>query len=118
MAGLVPAIHLLRASGNSVVPRFRGDERAIASNQSLGVSRLWRRAEVLLEERDGAAPGEIGRRLVVTVAGVVVERMIDVRIDVDGELLARRLQRRLVGGNPRIDALIEPGIVQQQRRPD
>ena len=44
---------------------------------------LWRRAEVVLEERDGAAPGKIGRRLVVAVAGVVVEGVIDVRIDVD-----------------------------------
>ncbi len=84
----------------------------------IAASSLRRRAQFLLEERDGAAPGQLRRRFVVAVAGVVIEGVIDVRIHVDREALAVGLERRLVGRDAGIDALIEPRIVQEQRRLD
>src|SRR5665647_2188848 len=61
-------------------------------------SGLWRRAEIVLEEGDGAAPGQIRGRLVISVAaGVVIEGVIDVRVDVNLEALARGLERGLIG---------------------
>ena len=43
---------------------------------------------------------------------------LDAVIDVDRVLLAGLLQRRLVGIDAGVDALVEPGIVEQQRRLD
>src|SRR5262249_55494724 len=45
---------------------------------------FWRCAQILREERERAAPGQISRRLVVTGgAGVVVEGVLRARIDLD-----------------------------------
>jgi len=44
--------------------------------------------------------------------------VVDVRIDVNREALVVGLERGLIGGNTGIDALVEPGVVQQQRRLD
>ena len=47
--------------------------------------------QLLLEERDRPAPGEVGRLLVVaSFRRVVVEGVLGAVIDIDGELLARR----------------------------
>src|SRR5579863_3283058 len=70
----------------------------------------WRRTEILLEKCDGASPCQIGRRFVVAAAGVVVEGVIDARVNVNRVALVPGLERGLVGGNAGIDALVEPRI--------
>src|SRR5215510_4301867 len=82
---------------------------ALLSPTSRGVGRC---AKSFLEERQRAAPGEIGRRLVVARrAGVVVEGMLRARIGVDGVLLVVRLERRLVGRDAGVHRLVVLGIV-------
>src|SRR5690606_22366411 len=76
------------------------------------------RAEVLAKEGEGPAPGEIGGRLVVAGAGVVVEGVLDARIHVHDMGLARGLEGGFVGGDPGIDAGVVLRVVQQQRRLD
>ena len=75
--------------------------------------------EVLLEERDRARPGELGRVLVVArLVGVVVEGVVGALVDVELVVDARVLERLLVGRDAGVDAFVEAGIVQQQRRLD
>src|SRR5262245_56329474 len=80
---------------------------------------LRRGAQVLGEERKRAAPGEIGRRLVVArAAGVVVEGVLRARIDVLGVLLVVGLERGLEVRDALVDVVVVLGILHQQRRLD
>ena len=84
-----------------------------------GLRRAGRHAERLLEEGERAAPGEVGGGLVVARgAEVVVEGVLRARIDVDRVFLVVGLQRRLVGRDAGVHALVLLGVVQQQRRLD
>src|SRR5256885_3988289 len=62
--------------------------------------------EVLLEEGDRPVPGQLGRRLVVTRRRVVVKAMLGAGIHVHLVFRAVRLQRRLIRGPQRVDALV------------
>ena len=73
---------------------------------------------MLLQEGDRTAPGEFGGSLVVPAAGIVIEGVIDARIDVDDVTLVIGLKRRFKIRDPGINALIKPGIMQQQRCTD
>src|SRR5262249_26506091 len=79
---------------------------------------LCRHAEMLLQEGDRTAPREFGGSLVVPAAGIVIEGVIDARIDVDDVTLVIGLKRRFKIRDPGINALIKPGIMQQQRCTD
>src|SRR5690242_17220221 len=70
--------------------------------------------QLLLEELDRASPGELRGLLVVTRGRVVVEPVVDVRVDVGLVLLVRRLQRLLEGGPPLVDPGVQPGVVDEQ----
>src|SRR5262245_66591173 len=75
--------------------------------------RLRRRAQMLREEGERSAPGEIGRRLVVASgASVVVEGVLGAGIDVDRIFLVVGAQRRLVGGDAFVGGLIGLGFLQ------
>src|SRR5262245_14184827 len=77
---------------------------------------LRRGAQVFGEERERAAPGEIGGRLVVArAAGVVVEGVLRARIDVLGVLLVVGLERGLERLDALVDVVVVLGILQQQR---
>src|SRR6202008_3854263 len=82
-------------------------------------SRLRRRAEVLLKERQRPAPGQIGGGLVVTGgAGGVVEGMLGAGIFVEREFFVVGFQRGLVGFDAFIDVVVVFGVLQQQCRLD
>src|SRR5262249_7211571 len=73
---------------------------------------------MLLQKGNRTAPGEFGGSLVVPAAGIVIEGVIDARIDVDDVTLVIGLKRRFKIRDPGINALIKPGIMQQQRCTD
>src|SRR5262249_30384611 len=84
-----------------------------------GSTDLRRNAEILLEERERTAPGEVGGRLVVArAAGVVVEGMLGAWVDVLGVLLVVGLERGLERIDALVDVVVVLGILQQQRRLD
>src|SRR5437899_7904363 len=78
-----------------------------------------RRAQILLEERERAGPGEVGGGLVVARgARVVVEGVLGAGINVEAVALVAGLERRFEGRDALVDVLIHLGIMQQQRRLD
>jgi hypothetical protein len=75
--------------------------------------------KLLVEELDCPSPCEVGSFLVVARGvGVGVEGVVRPFIDEELVGLFVFLQGGLEGGNARIDALVEPAIVQQQRSLD
>src|SRR5262249_14982072 len=80
---------------------------------------LRRRAEILREERECAAPGKVRRGLVVArAAGVVVERVLRALIDMLAVLLVVGLERGLEVGDALVDVVVVLGVLQKQRRLD
>ncbi len=78
--GLPIGVQLVGAPGRD--ERLLRTARALIGRSRRGrvTLRFFRRAQVLLEERDGAAPGQLGRGLVVTRgAGIVVEGVLTCR---------------------------------------
>src|SRR6266700_7558492 len=72
---------------------------------------LRRSAQVLREERERAAPGQIGRGLVVArAAGVVGEGVLGARIDVLGILLVVGLERSLEVRDALVDVVVVLGV--------
>ncbi len=62
---------------------------------------------MLREEGEAPVPGEFRRfRVVARAAGIVVEGVVHAFIHVELVGLVVGLQRRLIGGNARIDPLI------------
>src|SRR6516225_10889261 len=95
-----------------------GNADGSAACGTYGSRRLRRRAQMLREEGERPAPGQIGRRLVVASgAGVVVEGVLGAGIDVDRIFLVVGGQRRLIGGDAFVDVIIGLGILQEKRRP-
>src|SRR5688572_22585374 len=75
--------------------------------------------QMLLEEFQRPAPGQVRRFLVVAgLVGVVEEGVLGAVVHVEGVVLAALLQGVLEGGDAGIDALVGSGIVQQERRLD
>src|SRR5262245_41355520 len=75
--------------------------------------------QLLLEELDRPPPRQIRRLLVVArVRRVVVEGVVGAFVDVDRVLLAPSVERFLEGVDSGIGAVVEPGIMQQERRLD
>jgi hypothetical protein len=72
----------------------------------------------LRKKRQGALPGQVGRRLHVPRRGVVVKTVL--RTGINEGLVAHvaRLQRRLESGPHRVDVGVVLGVVDQQRRLD
>src|SRR3954468_12289136 len=102
-------------NGSAAVDRHAA---TIASGR-LGLPGRKASGEVRLEERNGPTPGEIGRLPVVPRGvGVVVEGMVGALVDEQLIALAVLLQRRFERRDARIDALIDPTIVEHQRRVD
>src|SRR6187551_3576656 len=82
-------------------------------------ARLGRRAQVLLQEGEGAAPGDVGLLLIVAdLAGVVVEGVLRARIGIGRELLVVLFQRFFKGSRGAVHALVFLGIVLKQRSLD
>src|SRR5262245_53274538 len=78
-----------------------------------------RSAQLFLEQRDRAAPGEIGRGLIVAGRrSVVVEGVLRAVVGEDLVFYAGLLQRLLIGRNALVDAIVVGRIVQQQVRLD
>src|SRR5882672_3652107 len=73
-------------------------------------------AQVLAEPCERLAPGGLGRRFVVSLAAVVVEGVVDVRIDDLAESLAALRHRRLDRRDVLVDAVVAPGIDGEHRR--
>src|SRR5216683_1225294 len=116
MAGLVPAIYVLLAEAQQ-----KTWMPATSAGMTAGevILHPLRRAQILLEERERAAPGEVGGGLVVArSAGVVVEGVLGAGINVEAVALVAGLERRFEGRDALVDVLIHLGIMQQQRRLD
>src|SRR3954464_5097880 len=80
------------------------------------LSRVRWRAEIFLEERKRAAPGEVGSFLVVARSrGVVVEGVVGALVHVLGEFLIVRLQRLFPSRNPLVQPSVIPCIVRKDR---
>src|SRR5262245_39417869 len=77
-----------------------------------------RSPERLVEEIDGALPGELGGGFAVTWRRVVVEAVLRVLVREDLVLLVVGLERRFEGRNPLVHAVIVARVVQHQRRAD
>src|SRR5262245_35134220 len=75
-------------------------------------------AKVLVEEIDGSLPRQLGCRLVIAWCRVVVEAVIGAGVHELLVLLAVRLQRRLICGPSRVDAIVEAAVVNHQRSVD
>src|SRR5690606_39245816 len=94
--------------------------QALISIQGAGICRpasQTRSGELFLQEGERAAPCQVGSLLVVPRLGsVIVEGVVDALIDMYGVFLVAGIQRLLVGVDTFIDARVEPGIVEQQRR--
>src|SRR5262245_11784279 len=86
----------------SLSPFKRGQE-AIGLNQ------------ILLEKRDGAVPGELGRGFVVARGGVVVEAVLGAGVGVDLVLHAGGLHGLLHGRVHGVDALVVLGELDEER---
>src|SRR5258708_7512431 len=69
-------------------------------------------------ELERPLPCQLGGRFVIARRRVVVEAVLRAFVDELGVCLAVRLQRRLVGRNARVHALIVAGVVEHQRRLD
>src|SRR6266581_2256824 len=96
----------------------RGEGTSIGAERAANCSAdLRRSAEILREERERAAPGEVGRALVVArAAGVVVEGVLRARIDVLGVLLVVGLERGLEVRDALVDVVVVLCVLQKQRR--
>src|SRR5579862_895822 len=96
--------------------------RRIARRSSTRYARRWRcrsrAAQVLIEERERARPGELRGGLVVARRRIVVESVLDAGIRVflvANMVLVERLPPRGPAG---IDALVDARVVDQKRRLD
>src|ERR1035437_7651101 len=99
------------AASTTPSPRSRCCARAASSRKRLGASG----AQFFVEEAERAWPGQFRGRGVVARGRVVVEAVLDVRIDVRLIAYAGGLEGGFVGGPARIDALVVTSIVDQQR---
>src|SRR5215471_4928074 len=105
-----------RGEGAAICAELAARRGTVESRNS---ANLRRRAQILREERKCAAPGEIGRGLVVArAAGVVVEGVLRARIDVLSVLLVVGLERSLEVGDAFVDVVVVLGVLQKQRRFD
>src|ERR1700730_3915136 len=105
--------HLVSAYGDAPGHDDVGRSRTSQVVESTGyspdcdASRALRGAEIFLEERERAAPGEVGGGLVVARgAGVVVEGVLGAGIDVDGIALVAGLERRVRGRDALVDVFV------------
>ena len=109
--------------------RRRGDDRLQSHARPVRRAQVWQApagssrrggsGQLLLEEGDRPAPGQIGGLLVVArFRRIVVEGVIHALIDEEFEVRPAVLQRLPVGRNAGIDALVEARIVQHHRRLD
>src|SRR6266853_619422 len=126
MAGLVPAIYVLlpaSAVRKTWMPAKTGSPPRYAAGclcaGMTAASHPLRGAQILLEERERAAPGEVGGGFVVARgAGVVVEGVLGAGINMGAVALVAGLERRFERRDALVDVLVHLGIVQQQRRLD
>src|SRR5687767_10034044 len=99
--------------------KSRPEIRAALALLRPGSACLRRRAQVFLEEGDGATPGDVGLFLIVArCTGVGVEGVLRARIGMHRELLVVLLQRFFEGRHGTVHALIVLGVMQQQWRLD
>src|SRR5207249_10560086 len=75
-------------------------------------------SQVLVEEIDRALPRQLGRRLVIARRRVVVEAVVGAGVHELLVLDVVRLQRLLEVWPSGVDAVVEPAIVNEQRRLD
>src|SRR5258707_15281721 len=109
------------ASALAATPVFnRKDSRiAGAGTADPSTTKFALALEDLVEERGGPLPGELCRLGVVARgAGIVVEGVVHIGIDISRELDTGLLQRRLVARLGRVHPLVEAGIMQHHPRLD
>src|SRR6266702_2644178 len=100
-------------------PFFGGSPQVAIAIYSQWLGRLGWGAQILREECERSAPGEVGGRFIVTRGtGVVIEGVLCARINVDREFLVVGLECCLISSDALVDVLVVFGVVQQKRRLD